>query len=527
MTVARVLIGTIIHEANSFSPVQTPLKRFGVRPNRGLLTSEQLLRYTGTDTEIAGLLEVFGSENIVVDVVEPADALPSGPIALVLVDELVVPIVRQVHQGDYDAIVLILHGAMASGEESDVDGLITDKVREAADQCPIFATFDMHANLSARTAANLVAACGYRTYPHVDCAETGRRLGRLVVRTLAREIEPTIFHVRVPILAPIMSQATTAGPNKSLQALANDTEANGVVLAASVFTGFPHADTPQTGMSVIVVGDRRSNIAQMAAHRLASAVWDMRDEFHFHPELLSDSIARIEACVAAGETPVVALDHRDNCGSGGTMTSTTVLSELLSAHTGRTLFYGVHDPEAVQKCLVAGRGSEINLDVGGEESADLVGGNSPRLRLRGRVRTLSDGKFLRRGPFAAGTVADVGPVAVFDVGDTSVVLLSQHTEPADIALLIGLDFDPHDFDTLCFKSRVHWQAGFAGLAKAVIPCDGTGVCVSDYASLPYKLLRRPIFPLDKGSDFEAGVSIHLANWFDRPQTGAEIDGLLP
>jgi microcystin degradation protein MlrC len=30
----------------------------------------------------------------------------------------------------------------------------------------------------------------------------------------------------------------------------------------------------------------------------------------------------------------------------------------------------------------------------------------------------------------------------------------------------------------------------------VVECAGTGVCTSDYASLVYRKLRRPIYPLD-------------------------------
>ena len=50
------------------------------------------------------------------------------------------------------------------------------------------------------------------------------------------------------------------------------------------------------------------------------------------------------------------------------------------------------------------------------------------------------------------------------------------------------------------KSRIHWRAGFRPLAGAVVECAGTGVCTSDYATLKFSNVRRPIYPLDRIND---------------------------
>jgi microcystin degradation protein MlrC len=54
------------------------------------------------------------------------------------------------------------------------------------------------------------------------------------------------------------------------------------------------------------------------------------------------------------------------------------------------------------------------------------------------------------------------------------------------------------------KSRVHWRAGLGDLASSVIECAGVGVCTSDYSTLDFKNVRRPIFPLDPDATPEAG-----------------------
>lgn len=45
-------------------------------------------------------------------------------------------------------------------------------------------------------------------------------------------------------------------------------------------------------------------------------------------------------------------------------------------------------------------------------------------------------------------------------------------------------------------SRIHWHAGMARLARAVVECAGVGVRTSDFAQHRFNKLRRPIYPLD-------------------------------
>src|SRR6185369_4439052 len=42
---------------------------------------------------------------------------------------------------------------------------------------------------------------GYRTYPHIDMADTARRAGRTLMRTLAGEVEPKMVWGNRPIMS--------------------------------------------------------------------------------------------------------------------------------------------------------------------------------------------------------------------------------------------------------------------------------------------------------------------------------------
>ena len=102
---------------------------------------------------------------------------------------------------------------------------------------------------------------------------------------------------------------------------------------------------------------------------------------------------------------------------------------------------------------------------------------------------------------ARGERNDMGPTAVLDTGKVEIVVISSHVEPHDIAAFTAVGIDPMAKRYVMLKSRVHWRAGLGQLASAVVECAGTGVCTSDYATLKFNKVRRPIFPLDEGIAF--------------------------
>ena len=119
------------------------------------------------------------------------------------------------------------------------------------------------------------------------------------------------------------------------------------------------------------------------------------------------------------------------------------------------------------------------------------------LRLTGRVRRLSDGAWTVRGPMYTGSKVTTGPTALFETGGLSIVVTSLHHEPWDTGILTSMGVDPLHCRYLLLKSRIHYRAGFAPLAKATITLDGVGVTTSDNSILKFDHVRRPIYPLDE------------------------------
>ena len=79
-----------------------------------------------------------------------------------------------------DGVYLDLHGAMVAEHLDDGEGELLRRVRErVGPDVPVVASLDLHANMTREMLRHADALVCYRTYPHIDMAETGQR-GRVL-----------------------------------------------------------------------------------------------------------------------------------------------------------------------------------------------------------------------------------------------------------------------------------------------------------------------------------------------------------
>ena len=195
---------------------------------------------------------------------------------------------------------------------------------------PIGVALAMHANFHPDMADYSDVIAGYQTYPHVDIYDTGVRAAKPIIAMINGASRPTMAWGNRPMLPHVMRQGSDDFPNRELQAMAQRMESQGA-LAASFFTGFPHADIELAGSSAVVVTDNDMARAEKLRDELLDFAWDHRSDFIYEIEPLETSLERAaemgrEADGDAG--PVVLLDHYDNAASGGAMDTMTVLATL-------------------------------------------------------------------------------------------------------------------------------------------------------------------------------------------------------
>ncbi len=494
----RIVIAQMSHETNTFSPVTTNLARFSDGRNIPLQGTEAIQVFTNTASPMGGFLQAALEAGADISVPVAAGAAPSGPVEDEAFEYIAERIVAEID--DCDAIMLDLHGAMVTRSYEDGEGELLRRIRAVAPDVPIAVSLDMHANIYPAIIEYSTIVAGYHTYPHVDMDETGLRAGRALLKFISGTVIPSMVWGNAPMLPHVMRQGTDDFPNAELQKRARELESEGA-LAVSVFTGFPHADINNAGLSVVVVADNDPLQGQRWCDELLELAWQHRQSFVYEIETLADSVARARqlACSPSDsdDGPILLLDHYDNTASGGTMDTTEVLGEIFRQGLDDVAVFGFYDPEVVDQMVAAGVGNEITVSLGGKLPMPALQVQSKPITITGEVKLLSNGRFPATVAMSRGLEMNMGLCGILSVGTVDIVVISRHIEPFDPGCFRALGIDPSVRKYLMLKSRIHYRVGFMPIARAVVECAGVGVCTSNYSQLTFKHVRRPIFPLDK------------------------------
>ena len=503
----RYVIALIKHETNTFSPLATPLSSFG-HGNGPAFGDAARARFTGTNTPMGAYLDLAMHEGAEIATPVAAEAWPSNKASRTSFEELVRPLEDAVRAG-CDAAFLDLHGAMVIEDCDDAEGEIVRRLRRIAPELPIAVTLDYHTNLSGDLVDNATVITGYKTYPHVDMYDVGRLCGEILIRKLNREIEPVMAWGWKPLLASVMRHAPEDGPSGDILRYAREMEGSGKVLAATLLPSFPHADTPYTGVSAIVVGDAKRGGGEAAARevceRMLDIAWQRRAEYAFVAAPLAESVAAAKQLGDAPQDgPVLLIDHCDNCGSGGAQDVMAVVAEILRQELDDVAIAPIRDPAAVAQMIAAGVGNRVALDLGGKTDMPSIGVKGEPLSISGRVLAITNGEFTITGPMYTGIRTFLGRTAVLGVENAGkasaprveIVVTERAHEPMDLGVFTHCGIDPRQKRFIMLKSRIHYRAGFGGLASHVVECAGVGVTNADLSVYRYQKLRRPIYPLD-------------------------------
>jgi len=294
------------------------------------------------------------------------------------------------------------------------------------------------------------------------------------------------------MLPHTLRMGTHEPPMKDLVDMARAAEREGA-LAATLFGGFPLADIHDAGLSAVVFTDRDWERAREVCRRLLDAAWERRAAFVYPLEPLSESVARAKNL---SEGPVLLIDHADNCASGGTQDTIAVLAEVMGQGLEDVAVFAIRDPGAVAQLINAGVGTRVTLKLGGKMDMPAIGKKGEPLEVSGMVRAITDGEFTIRGSMYTGVRAYMGRTAVLDTGNVQIVVIERNHEPFDLGVFRSVGIEPTTKRYLLLKSRLHYRAGFAPIARHIIECDGVGVTSSDYGQFSFTKLRRPVYPLD-------------------------------
>lgn len=490
----RIVAGGISHETSTFAKTPTTIRDF--EAGFGLFRGDAIIeRFRGTNICTGGFID--GAERHGFELVPLlwTFAYPSGVIPRADYDALESEFLQRLNQaretGPIDGVLLDMHGAMVIEGIADGDGEFIAAVRRAVGpDCPIVVTFDLHGNHTARRVAAATAIIGFDTYPHVDMAERGREAADLIVRTIRRAVQPVMAIRQMSFFWSAAAQVTAHPPIDEVFQLVHEGEKRPGILSITLATGFPWADVPDMGPSVIVVADGDESLAVRTAAEISQWVYDRRERWYRQPLTVREALAAGER---EGRFPIMLADMADNTGGGAAGDSTEVLQTFLDLKLSDALVLYTVDPELAQQAHKAGVGSRWRAKVGGK--SDPIQG--PPVDAEVEVKALSEGKFTYDGPMYAGLTGDLGTSAWIRIGGVNVVVVSGRVQPLDQAFARSLGIDCSQMKYIAVKSAVHFRSGFERLGGSIYNINAKAVHTHDFQQLNHQHRRRPMYPLEK------------------------------
>jgi len=485
----RVAIAGFQHETNTLCPLPTVYEDFEQADTWPALTKG------------AAIVDVFKDVNIPISgfLNEAADfdclpilwasAEPAGYVSDDAFDRIAAMIIDGLQTlGDIDSIYLDLHGAMVTQSAPDGEAELLRRVRATVGpNLPIAVSLDLHANISKALVDHATVITIYRTYPHIDMAETGVRCAHLLRQILASGHAPAKAWRQTDFIIPITAQSTMREPAGAFYQTLAAHKADGL-LSVDAALGFPPADIPDCGPSIVAYAQDQTT-ADAAVDDLLATMCGYQETF-VHGLTAADIAVQDAIQISKTATkPVVIADAQDNPGAGGIGDSTGVLNSLISTAAPNACIGMIWDPKTASKAHEAGLGAEFTATIGG--SHPDVGGEPTTCRVR--VETLSDGHVHFTGPMYGGSDGEAGPTALLRVLDndanTLVVIGSARIQNADQELFRMVGIEPADFGIVVVKSTLHFLADYDPIAETIILAESPGANVCRPDQIPYTRLR--------------------------------------
>jgi microcystin degradation protein MlrC len=482
----RIAVGGFLHETNTFAPTKATFADFEHGGGWPAMTRGADVLKVMRDINV-GLAGFVGSAEARAWDLIPTIAAAASPSAHVTRDafERIVTIMVDGIEaaGPLDGVYLDLHGAMVTEHLDDGEGEILARVRRVIGRdVPLVASLDLHANVTPAMVAQADALIAYRTYPHVDMADTGRACARHLALLLKTKHRFAKSFRQLPFLIAISWQCTNDFPTKGiyqkLAALQSD-----AVPTLSFAPGFPAADFPDCGPSVLAYG-RTQDDADRAVEAIAQLVESHENDFDGKIWSPDEGVRHAMELAKSASKPIIIADTQDNPGAGGDSDTTGMLRALVrnkaSAATG-----AIYDPASARAAHAAGVGATVTLSLGGKSG---IPGDAPYTETF-VVEKLSDGRFIAPGPYYGGREMDMGASAALRIGDVRIVVSSYKAQLADQAMYRFVGIEPTQQKILVNKSSVHFRADFEPIAEKLMICAAPGAMPADTASLPWTRLR--------------------------------------
>jgi microcystin degradation protein MlrC len=495
----RIAIGGFLHETNTFAPTKATFDDFvhgGGWP--AMAEGNDVLKVMrNINVALAGFIEQAEARGWQMVPTISCAASPSAHVTKDAYERIAKVMIDGIKAaGAIDAAYLDLHGAMVTEHLDDGEGEILSRVRQVIGKdLPLVVSLDLHANVTPEMVEHADALIAYRTYPHIDMADTGRAAARHLALLLRTQQKFAKAFRQLPFLIPISWQCTNDQPTRGiyqrLAALESD-----AIPTLSFAPGFPAADFAHCGPSVFAYGRTQAD-ADAAADEMAEIIVRHEDDFDGRIYTPDEGVRYAMELAKTAKKPIIIADTQDNPGAGGDSDTTGMLRALVRNNAIKAAIGVIYDPASAKAAHAGGVGATVTLALGGKSG---IPGDEP-YRETFVVEKLSDGQFVAPGPYYGGRDMDMGPSACLRIGDVRVVVGSYKAQLADQSMYRYVGIEPTEQSILVNKTSVHFRADFEPIAERLLICAAPGAMPADTAALLWTRLRPGIRLKPNGPPF--------------------------
>lgn len=476
-TLPRIAIAGIAIESSTFSPAHTEEAAFHAQYGTAVFSRYP---FFGEDSPL--LKRAIWIPTL------KGHALPGGAVTLEAYESLVNKTLDSLKKHlPYDGLFFDIHGAMSVTGLDDPEGDFIKRIREVIGTKTIISTsMDLHGNVSWRLAENTDLITCYRMAPHEDAMQTKQRaVENLLERIESGKGKPAYkAYIPIPILLPGEKTSTRIEPGKSIYAAVAPAATQPGIVDAAIWIGYAWADEPRNHAVVMVTGDDQEKVKK-TAEQLAKRFWDLRNDFVFVAPTGSLEEALTKA-LASKVHPYFISDSGDNPTAGGAGDVTWTLTEILKnpafhKENGPSLIYAsIPGSDLVKKAIAAGVGQPVDGYAGAAVDARFA----PPVHLSGTVHSIEYGD------------KDAEVEVVVKVG-TVHVIVTQKRKPYHKEIdFTRLGLQPRQADIVVVKIGYLEPELYAMRADWLLALTPGGVD-QNIEKLPYKRIKRPMYPFDK------------------------------
>ena len=472
----RIAIAGIAIESSTFSPAVTGEEAFHAK----------------TGEEVFSLYPFFSKDSLLRQKASwfptlKGHALPGGVVTREAYESLVAKTLTLLEKDlPYDGLFLDIHGAMSVEGLDDPEGDLILRIRDVVGENTLISTcMDLHGNVSPRLAHQSDLMTCFRLAPHEDAMESKRRaVSNLISRLENGKGKPACkAWIPVPILLPGEKTSTRIEPGRSLYARVEPATRREGILDAGIWIGYAWADEPRNHAVVMVVGDDRKQVVE-TAEELARSFWDVREEFVFvAPTTTLDSC--LDKALSSNKKPFFISDMGDNPTAGGAGDVSWTVNEILkrpefgSAGGPSLIYASLPGPELVEAAIKAGVGGTVEAYAG----AIVDDRYAPPILISGTVEAIKHGD------------KHAGTEVVVKTGSVQLIVTKKRKPYHHESDFTSLGLDPRRTDIVVVKIGYLVPELYQMQADWLMALTPGGVD-QDLERLPYKRIRRPMYPLD-------------------------------